>query len=205
MDLQIVIYQMNVVFGDPQANMDKVETLFAENDVRDSLIILPELFLSGYHKETIDTLGSQEMYPELERLIALTAEHSCTLFGSIPLAIDGKCYNTAVLLQRGELKAKYAKSHLFGPMGEKDLFDSGRDIVTFDLFEGINAGFSICYDLRFPELFREQSSAGSNLFLICAEWPIQRVAHWDALLRARAIENQATVIACNRVGDDPDY
>ena len=89
-------------------------------------------------------------------------------------------------------------------MGEKDLFSLGQNVVSLT-YQEISFGLSICYDLRFPSMYQTLASKGAEVMLISAEWPITRVNHWSALLRARAIENQAFVIGVNRVGTDGSY
>jgi predicted amidohydrolase len=103
----------------------------------------------------------------------------------------------------GSVLARYAKLHPFSPAGEDRHYRRGDDLPVFDLL-GMRAAMFVCYDLRFPEAFREAALRGAELFLVPANWPSRRVEHWRTLLRARAIENQAYVIGVNRVGKDPN-
>ena len=113
--------------------------------------------------------------------------------------------NTAIVISpTGELVGKYAKRHLFGfTGGETTVLAAGNDLVTVDLPWG-RAGLSICYDVRFPEMYRALLDLGSKIFLIPSAWPGRRIAHWSLLTRARAVENQCFVIACNGVGIQGD-
>jgi predicted amidohydrolase len=95
--------------------------------------------------------------------------------------------------------ALYAKIHLIGILGEDGSYDPGEQPVPFEL-SGIRAASFVCYDLRFPELFRAVVDE-CGLFLVIASWPSTRQAHWDILLRARAIESQSFVVGVNRVGE----
>jgi predicted amidohydrolase len=113
----------------------------------------------------------------------------------------GTPYNTFVLYnKKGELMARYRKMHLFRLLKEEQYLGEGNEIVTADTFWG-KIGLSICYDLRFPEIYRALALRGSRLVLVVAEWPERRVDHWDILLRARAIENQFFIAAVNKVGE----
>jgi predicted amidohydrolase len=97
---------------------------------------------------------------------------------------------------------EYSKVHLYRLMDEDKYLTAGDRPTVIDLPWGA-AGLAICYDLRFPELFRKYALAGARMVILPAEWPRPRLAHWRTLLRARAIENQMFVIACNRVGETP--
>ena len=114
---------------------------------------------------------------------------------------DEKLYNTAVLLDpEGKLIGSYRKSHLLSFRSqERDLLTPGEEITVLSTTIG-TIGLAICYDLRFPELFRAMSERGAEVFLIAACWPSVRSEAWDCLCRARAAENQAIVVACTATG-----
>jgi omega-amidase len=113
-------------------------------------------------------------------------------------------YNTAVLYDdEGQPRLSYSKTHLIGLMAEDRFLARGDSAGTAQMPWGVTAQ-AICYDLRFPELFRRYGLAGARLVLLPAEWPDRRIEHWRTLLKARAIENQCFVVACNRVGSDRD-
>jgi predicted amidohydrolase len=94
----------------------------------------------------------------------------------------------------------YRKLHLFRLMNEDQWLQPGSAPLALDLPWG-NTGIAICYDLRFPELFRRYAVDGAKLIVLSAEWPLERIEHWRALLRARAIENQCYIVACNSAGE----
>ena len=104
---------------------------------------------------------------------------------------------------RGDEAALYRKAFLFTPAGERDHYVPGDCAVSVDC-GGLRVALAICYDLRFPELWRRAALDGAQCFACIASWPSVRQRHWDALLVARAIENQAFVIGCNRTGRDPN-
>ena len=117
---------------------------------------------------------------------------------------DGKNYfNTLVHLDpNGKLKTKYRKIHPFSYSTENKYYKAGKSPVITKI-SGMKIGLSICYDLRFPELFRFYAKAKVDLIINIANWPDTRIEHWRTLLKARAIENQCYVAGVNRVGDDP--
>ena len=114
---------------------------------------------------------------------------------------DGTLYNTSLVLSpTGELAATYRKIHRFGfDQGEAVMMGAGESLVTLALPE-LTLGLATCYDLRFPELFRGLVDAGAQAFVVPAGWPARRREHWTLLARARAVENQAYVLACGTAG-----
>ncbi len=201
--MKVTLLQTDVVFGKPEVNFSNIEVKL--EGIGGELVVLPELFLTGYHPESIhQSAFSGGKGGALDWITRLSLKEGIAIYGSIAELDDGKYYNTGILVNKGTLVSKYRKSHLFGPMGEKDIFAHGRDIVTTEL-QGHKLGLSICYDLRFPEIYQRLASRNSEILLVSAEWPNTRISHWVALARARAIENQIFVIAVNRVGTDPEY
>ena len=102
----------------------------------------------------------------------------------------------------GQIVASYTKLHPFTLSGERDHYEAGLEIITFAC-GGFTIAPFICYDLRFPEVFRHAARRGANFFTVIANWPMARLDHWLTLLRARAIENQCYVLGVNRSGQDP--
>ena len=116
---------------------------------------------------------------------------------------DDLPFNSAVVYNpKGELIAKYNKNHVFTLGDEHKAYSNGSGISVFKL-KDFDTSLFICYDLRFPEIFRIATSKGANLLIVHANWPNPRKDHWKTLLKARAIENQAYVIGINRVGESP--
>jgi predicted amidohydrolase len=120
--------------------------------------------------------------------------------GSLPLRHAGKVYNSAVVIDhQGQVAAHYDKIHLFSMTGEERFFAPGSARTIFSLGD-TTAGLAICYDLRFPELFRALTLDGAQIIFLPAVWPLARKDHWHTLIRARAIENQVYFCAVNCVG-----
>jgi predicted amidohydrolase len=198
--LRVSLAQIDVVFGDVAANLQKAEACAAEAArAGANLLLLPELWSSGLdleHAAQHAGRGSDAAMADLAR------RHQLHIYGSIPVkGLDAKVTNQGLLFSSdGGCLAEYAKLHLFRPMDEDRYLQRGDSVVIADTPWG-RAGLAICYDLRFPELFRAHSAGGAKLVLIVAEWPYPRLEHWQTLLRARAIENQVFMIACNRAGE----
>lgn len=162
------------------------------------LAVLPEMWSCGYDYRNLPELAKetprvlQELQRECRKLELVTV-------GSLPELHDGTIYNTAYVIDRGDIVGSYRKLHLFSTMREDQFLGSGNDTLVVDTSVG-RLGVAICYDLRFPELFRKLALAGAEIICIPAEWPKPRQEHWKTLLRARAIENQLFVIAANCCG-----
>lgn len=206
MKLNISLGQIDVALGEPQANLSKVREMTAEARRRGSeAVIFPELWSTGYDLERVAehaTRTSQGIFLEVAKL---AREHSIYVIGSLLTARDRGYTNTAVVFSpQGQLVGEYDKVHLFRPMEEAKYLAAGQKAPVFDLSWGRSA-LAICYDLRFPEIFRRYALDGASIVFLLAEWPYPRLMHWQALLRARAIENQFFVVACNRVGESGDW
>ncbi|MGV9419221.1 carbon-nitrogen family hydrolase [Streptomyces sp. NPDC003674] len=176
------------------------------------LVVLPELWTTGaFAYEEFGTEAEPLEGPTFEVMAKAASDAGVWLHaGSIPeraapgdgsAAGDGPLYNTSLVLSpSGDLVAAYRKIHRFGfDKGEAVLMSAGRDAVTVPL-PGTTLGVATCYDLRFPELFRTLVDAGAETLVIPAGWPERRRAHWTLLARARAVENQAFVLACGTAG-----
>ncbi len=198
--MKVLLMQMDVV-NNVSKNYHNFKKMLDKwiSKISGGLIVMPELFLTGYDIKAIDDFMDNHMHI-LDEIHQISKDNNCWFYASFPIIQNGIIYNMAKLIGPNKI-VNYAKSHLFEPMGEKELFYPGREIVTTQLNKFI-AGLSICYDLRFPELYRVQVRAGASLFIISAEWPLSRIDHWITLLKARAIENQCYVIAVNRIGTD---
>lgn len=206
MKLVVSLGQMDVKIGDVASNLATVQAMTAEAAGRGSdLVVFPELWSTGYdlqhaadHATTTDK-GVFSVVADLAR------EQGIAIVGSILSCMGGGRYgNTAVFLdQLGNNLGVYSKVHLFRLMDEEKYLTAGDRLTLVDSIWG-KVGLAICYDLRFPELFREYALGGASMVVLPAEWPKPRLAHWLTLLKARAIENQMFVIACNRVGKSGD-
>ncbi|MGW5332230.1 carbon-nitrogen family hydrolase [Streptomyces bauhiniae] len=168
------------------------------------LVVLPELWTTGaFAYDTFATEAEPLQGPTHEAMAGAAKDAGVWLHaGSIPERDpDGTLYNTALVFSpSGELAAAYRKIHRFGfDQGEAVLMGAGRAAVTVPLPE-TTLGLATCYDLRFPELFRTLTDAGAETLVVSAGWPERRRAHWTLLAQARAVENQAYVLACGTAG-----
>ncbi len=200
MNLTISLAQMHIQTGDPAVNFDQAREWTAEAARRGSdLILLPELWSTSYDL-TNARQHAQTNRALLPKIAHLAAEQRIAIGGSLLLEQDGRLYNTFVF-QSAEAAEPvlYAKIHLFRLMEEARWLAPGSTLQQAGRAWG-DAGLAVCYDLRFPEMFRKYALAGARLFLICAEWPEVRSAHWQTLLRARSIENQCFTAAVNCTG-----
>jgi predicted amidohydrolase len=202
MKLNLSLGQMHLHLGEPERNFACVREWTIESARRGSaLVVFPELWSTAYDLENwpkhADALG-EGMFA---RLSALAKDQRIALASSILEARAGKAYNTfAYYDARGELQAVYRKVHLVPMLDEPKWLAPGDKLELVETDWGLT-GLGICYDLRFPEMWRKYALGGAQLALLPAEWPSRRAYHWHTLLRARAIENQMFVVACNRVGE----
>ena len=200
--LTISLGQMDVKLGNPAENWRTVQQMTAEASRRGSdLVVFPELWSTGYDLENAANYATRTDAGLFAQVAALAQEHQIAILGScLSLLGEGEFGNTAVYFDKyGRSLGEYSKLHLFRLMQEEQFLTAGEKPTLVETEWG-KAGLTICYDLRFPELFRQYALAGAQLVFVPAEWPHPRLAHWRTLLRARAIENQMFVVACNRVG-----
>ena len=170
------------------------------------LVVLPELWTTGaFAYERFETEAEPLRGPTYEAMAKAASDAGVWLHaGSIPERSgsgDGHLYNTSLVFSpSGEMAAAYRKIHRFGfDKGEAVLMGAGTELVTVRLPE-TTVGVATCYDLRFPELFRGLVDAGAETLVVSAGWPERRRAHWTLLAQARAVENQAFVLACGTAG-----
>ncbi|HVN54227.1 MAG TPA: carbon-nitrogen family hydrolase [Anaerolineaceae bacterium] len=201
--LKIALGQIDILLGAVGQNFRKIQD-FSAQAAADScqMVLFPELWSTGYdlanHRRLSDPMGAGIF----ERVSQLAREYQIWIGGSMLEEKDGQSFNTFSLYSdQGELAAAYRKIHLFRLMDEHLWLAPGDQLVTAQSPWGL-AGMAICYDLRFPEMFRKYATEGVKLVFIPAEWPSVRIQHWQTLLRARAIENQMFVVAVNRVGQE---
>lgn len=209
--LTIALAQMDVRTGQPEANLARVRDFAAQaREAGADLLLLPELWLHGYDLERAGEWAALLGEGGFAHMAALAREFDLYLAGSLLERHAGSgsgepgraVSNTAVLYAPdGALLGSYRKVHLFRLMQEHRYLVPG-DHATICPTPWGPVGLAICYDMRFPELFRVMALAGAVLFLVPAQWPVRRVEAWLLLAHARAVENELIVAACNRVGDD---
>lgn len=205
MNLTISLAQMVFEFGKPATNLSRVEIWTEEAARRGSdLVLFPELWSSGYDLEHTTLHAERIEAGHFARLAELAKKHRIKIGSSLLERDTDRYFNTfTVFDDQGGLLAAYRKIHLFRLLEEEQYLEAGEKPVSFDPGWG-RTGLAVCYDLRFPELFRRYASRGTRLMLIVAEWPEDRIAHWETLLAARAIENQTFIAAVNKVGTSKD-
>ena len=188
--------------------IERVLSMLEESLPQADIAVLPELWISGaFDLPLAREVAAPLDFPVLERIRAMakaadTWVHAGSYAERLP---DGRTFNTAVLIgPDGEIVATYRKRHLFGfATGERTLITAGEALIVAETPLG-HTGIATCYDLRFPEMFRDLVEAGAETFLVASGWPTPRIGHWDVLTRARAIEDQAWMVACNGVGSHAD-
>jgi omega-amidase len=201
--VKVALVQMDIALGRPAENRLRAEALVREAAVGADLVMLPEMWNTGYClPDLAGNLAERDGTPTGGLLSRLASECGIYLAGSIAVESEGRIYNEAqVYAPDGSMAGRYAKVHLV-PMMDEPRYLTAGDTLTLADVDGARAGLAICYDLRFPELSRTLALRGAELLLFVAEWPSVRLHHWRTLLMARAIENQCFVLGCNRVGRD---
>lgn len=197
MGLRVAICQMDIIWGDCEANLQRVESCVRSADA--DLVVLPEMFLTGYDCSSEVALPTDSPY--IERLQGLATEVGRAVGGTIAVSDKGAIYNRFYLFRPDGSAECYDKRHLFRMAGEDWVFSSGSERVVME-YKGWRILPQVCYDLRFPVWSRQRGDE-YDLVIYSAEWAGTRIGAWDRLLPARAIENQAFVVGVNRVGDDP--
>ncbi|MEE8167383.1 MAG: nitrilase-related carbon-nitrogen hydrolase [Candidatus Hydrothermarchaeales archaeon] len=193
--MRVLIAQTDVKLGDKESNLANALEIVEGHDA--DLFLFPELFTTGFDYEHIRELA-EELPGETVAAISSICGDSL-VGGSILERYRDKIYNTFILVSREGLVGSYRKMHPFGE--EKEYLGKGKSVEVAGTAMG-NLGLAVCYDVRFPEQFRELMQRGAEVVLVSAEFPLPRQEHWEVLLRARAIENQFFILAANRIGRD---
>lgn len=195
--MKVCLVQLDIVWEDKEANMRRCRELAeSASEQGAELIVFPEMSLTGFSME-----ASLAEPPD---------GASCSFFGALAKKTGVPCvfgyaerdgermYNRLALADSdGEIKARYAKLHPFS-IGGEGCFTGGDELVSFSL-GGMEIGLTVCYDLRFPELYAKLSESCAAV-IVSANFPASRREHWLTLLRARAIEDQCYILGCNRAG-----
>ncbi len=203
--MRLACCQLDIVWENKLANYRRAAALVAEAALPPgTLLLLPEMFATGFTMNA--TLVAEPVDgPTATFLADLARRHGIFVQGGMVVRGpgDARPRNEAIVFDpEGRPLARYAKMHLFTPAGEVIHYQAGESQVVFRWQEAVVAP-AICYDLRFPELFRRAVKDRAQVLSIIACWPRPREEHWLVLLRARAIENQSFVAAVNRCGLDP--
>ncbi len=198
-NITISIVQMDVVWHNPKANIEKLEKILVEEE-HGNIVVLPEMFNTGFSME-VEQISEQMDGYTISSLQRLASSYKCILVGSLAIKSDNKFYNRLVWVQPDEQVYSYDKRHLFSLTAEPDIFTAGEKRVITSA-NGWRFLTQVCYDLRFPVWLRNQDDY--DALIVVASWPEVRIYAWEQLLIARAIENQCYVIGATRTGTDPD-
>jgi omega-amidase len=197
--LTITLVQSNLQWQEAQANRDILASSLEKAVTSTDLIILPEMFTSAFSMEG----AFAESWPgdTLEWMQSLAAQYDAALCGSVAIEDDGKRFNRLVFVTPDGNATTYDKRHLFRMLGEDKRYSAGneRAVITW---LGWRIFPLVCYDLRFPVWCRNTPDLNYDLMIFVANWPAVRNHHWQALLKARAIENLTYVAGVNRLGKD---
>ncbi|WP_096154948.1 carbon-nitrogen family hydrolase [Bacillus sp. FJAT-45066] len=204
---KIACIQTDIVFGSPEQNMQNIRVKVKEavTKLTPDIIVLPELWNTAYDLIRLDDISDEDGIESKRFLSELAKQYHVKIVGgSVARRSTKGVYNTMFIFEEnGEFVGEYSKLHLFKLMDEHLFLQPGESDGLFELDSELCAGM-ICYDIRFPEWIRSHTLKGAKVLFVSAQWPLARLHHWRTLLLARAIENQCYVVACNRVGSDPN-
>ncbi len=207
---KIAALQMSSIVGEVSENREKVQFLLKkEMDYNTDFLILPEVWTVGWSCENFQ--NSAENFEEsktIKMLSEIAKKYNTNILGGsfIEKSNNGKLYNTCPVINRnGEVIAKYSKMHLYSYCGctEGTYITEGETPVMVEL-DGIKTGLTICYDIRFPEIFREYRKSDADLLVNMAAWGSKKPIPWETLTRARAIENQCFMVGLTQSGQIKD-
>ena len=200
--MKVALISLDQKWEDKAFNMQRCTELTARaGECGADLVIYPEMTLTGFTLNTELSAENPDQSPSLLGLSALAKQNKIALVAGIVMSGADKAENTLIAFSDdGIEQARYVKIHPFTFAGEDHFFKPGNKLAEMKLQE-FTLGFSICYDLRFPELYSALAK-NCDVLINIANWPKRRVMHWRTLLKARAIENQTFVIGVNRIGLD---
>ncbi|MCX6378769.1 MAG: carbon-nitrogen family hydrolase [Armatimonadetes bacterium] len=202
----VVGCQLDMKWEDKQGSFEVARELLHQSPPPPgALVVFPEMFSTGFSMD-VEKIAEGESREAEAFLQSISREYRvATLGGVVNREGDGMGRNQSVVFAPdGSEVSRYNKIFPFTPGGESKRYRAGEEIVLFE-WQGFNVATFICYDLRFPEIFRCAAVRGADLITVIASWPIARWHHWVTLLQARAIENQTYVVGVNRCGDDPAF
>jgi predicted amidohydrolase len=199
--VKVAAVQHDIVWEDRDANFERLGPLIAAAGAQGArLVVLSEMFSTGFSMAT-DVIAEPADGPSVQFLVDQARRNDVWVCGSIPERPAGadRPFNQLVLAAPDGSLHRYAKIHPFGYGAEHEHYAAGDSFLTVDV-EGVRCSFFVCYDLRFADEFWPLALE-TDCYVVPANWPQSRRAHWSALLQARAIENQAYVVGVNRVGE----
>ena len=203
--MQLHLFQTDIRWEKPEKNKDWLLAEVGELKPNPGdILILPEMYATGFSMNVGKTVEPKhEGEPNIEFLHYLANSTGCCVVGGVATQSDTHYHNEAIATFPDGKNQRYQKYQLFTAGGESKVFTAGEDLLNFQ-WQQWCVGLSICYDLRFPEIYRSLALNGAELIVNIANWPRRRINHWVQLLAARAIENQCYIAGVNRVGEDPE-
>lgn len=196
--MRVTLLQRDIVWARPRENTRRIDQAL-QGVGKTDLIVLPEMFSTGFVTEP-EGLAEADPPESLGWMKATARSLDCAVAGSIAVEAGGRFYNRFYFVRPDGSAEHYDKRHLFTYGGEHRHFTPGQRRVVVS-WRGVRILLQVCYDLRFPTFSRNH--ADYDLALYVASWPTSRLAAWNTLLHARAIENQCYVAGVDRTGDDP--
>ena len=204
--LNISILQMGSVLGDVEANIQKVETLVNEELPSCSdVLVLPEVWTVGWScsrfQDSAQELTSGSVFNSLS---SLAKKYNINIIGGSFIVKDAdKYYNLCPVVDRnGNLVATYSKNHLYSYYGcDEDKYVTAGNNLVMVVLDGVSFGLTICYDIRFPEVYRAYAKAGVDVLVNCAAWGSKKPIPWEVMTKSRAVENQCYMVALTQSGD----
>lgn len=197
----VALISLNQAWENKEDNIQACRSFIKLAKVQDvELVIFPEMTLTAFSMNTSVTAEDSSSSWTVKIFKELANEFKIAIIFGVVFQDGNKATNNALMVDGGIIRGRYTKIHPFTFAGEDEVFNAGNEICIANL-EPMIIGLTICYDLRFPEIY---SALGKQCDLIIniANWPARRVDHWNALLKARAIENQLFVVGVNRTGTD---
>ncbi len=201
--MNVGLIQYNPVWEDKSQNQEKINSLLENISAGQiDLLLFPEMTLTGFTMNAVK-YGEPILGESFKFFSSLSVKLNTNIIAGVIESEDEKYFNSVIHIDRkGNFIRKFQKIHLFGYSSEDKHYLRGNNPVITEV-DDWKTGLSICYDLRFPELYRHYAKSRVQLIIVAANWPNERIEHWKLLLRARAIENQCFVIGVNRIGNDP--
>ena len=200
--MKIALISLNQIWENKDENLDLCKkNIENASSLNVDLIIFPEMTLTGFSTNIQQISENAEHSETIENFSNLAKKFNVAIIFGVVIKDKEKALNKSIFIdKKGKLVGDYSKIHPFSFAGEDKYFNAGNKLVNVN-FENLNIGLTICYDLRFPELYSLLSKT-SDLIINIANWPAKRIDHWNTLLKARAIENQIFIVGVNRTGID---
>lgn len=201
--LKIAIYPMKIAWADPEENLRNVTNIVNQISHNTDILILPELFSTGYMQESqfISKLAEATTGQTITQIKSLSKQSGLAIAGSFVCRVGNKIFNRCFFIEPSGEETYYDKHHLFSLGLENKIFTPGNNTPPIIRFRGWNISMIVCYDLRFPVWCRNRELS-YDVMLVPANWPAIRGYAWEHLIIGRAIENQAIYVAANRGGSD---